>query len=223
MTTKQNPNFLELLRDLEDYRRAQGKKHSLEMIITIALMSVMSGFTSIRSMGIFAQTHKKALCDLFKLKGKKRRIPSEKTIWRALTKVDFKNFTKVFYNWAKERLDIKKGDWLSLDGKAIGGTVTNSNNSYQDFISIVSVFSQKRRQVLHLDKLSNKKENEILTVKNLIKMLELERIVFRLDALHCQVNTVNTIKESKNDYVIQVKGNQGKLYKQLKKTVNQDI
>lgn len=217
------PNFLELLKDLKDSRREQGKMHSLEMIITISLMSIMSGNTSIRSMGIFAQRHKKDLCDLFKLKGKKRRVPSEKTIWRALTKINFKDFTKVFYNWSKVRLDIKKGDWLSLDGKCIGGTVTNSDNEYQDFISVVSVFSQKRKQVLHLDSLSNKKENEILTVKKMIKILELKKIVFSLDALHCQVNTVKEIQASENDYAIQVKGNQPKLYEQLKKTANQGI
>ena len=216
-------NFLELLKELKDSRRDQGKMHSLEMIITIALMSIMSGYTSIRSMSIFAQTHKKDLCDLFKLKSKKRRIPSEKTIWRALTKIDFKNFSNIFYKWSKERLDIKQGNWLSLDGKCIGGTVTNSHNSFQDFISIVSVYSQRSKQILHLDQLSNKKENEILTVKNLIKMLDLKKVVFRMDALHCQVNTVKEIKRSENEYVIQVKGNQPKLHNQLKKTTNQSI
>ncbi len=38
------------------------------------------------------------------------------------------------------------------------------------------LFSQKKKQVLHLDSLSNKKENEILTVKKMIKILELKKI-----------------------------------------------
>ncbi len=89
------PNFLELLKDLKDSRREQGKMHSLEMIIAIlitiknevkwyvtawlsmlclfkmipfgyiSLMSIISGNTSICSMGIFAQRHKKDLFDLF--------------------------------------------------------------------------------------------------------------------------------------------------------------
>lgn len=225
MTSKINTlhNFLELLTDLKDPRRAQGKMHSKEMIITIALMSIMSGHTSVRSMGIFAKTHKNDLCDLFKLKGRKRRVPSEKTIWRALTQIDYKSFTTVFYNWAKQRINIKKGDWFSLDGKSIKGTVTNSQNSNQDFISIVSAYSQKSKEVLHLEKFSNKKENEILTVKNLIKMLNLKKVVFRMDALHCQVETVKTIKQGGNDYVIEAKANQPNLYNQLKKTANQNI
>lgn len=215
--------LLGLLKTLKDPRRDQGKVHSLEMIMTIALMSIMSGYTSIRSMSIFAETHKKDLFKLFKLKGKKRKVPSEKTIWRALTRVDFKNFTNIFYNWSKSRINIKKGEWLSLDGKAIRGTVTNSQNSMQNFISIVSVFCQKSKQILHLDNLSTKKENEILTVKNLLKILEVKNVVFKLDALHCQVETVKQIKESGNNYVLQVKGNQPKLHNQLKKTANQGI
>ncbi|SKB12509.1 hypothetical protein PL11201_380020 [Planktothrix sp. PCC 11201] len=41
--------------------------------------------------------------------------------------------------------------------------------------------------------------------------------VFTLDALHCSKGTTQAIIESKNDYLITVKGNQMKLHKQIKK------
>ncbi len=62
------------------------------------------------------------------------------------------------------------------------------------------------------------KRSEIPLVRELIKMLDLEGAVFTLDALHCQKETTKVIKESGNEYVIGVKGNQQKLYEQVKKT-----
>jgi hypothetical protein len=57
---------------------------------------------------------------------------------------------------------------------------------YQNFVSVVSVFAHNRGQVLGLDKLENKKGSEITTVQNLIAALDIQGVVFSLDALHCQ-------------------------------------
>ena len=62
------------------------------------------------------------------------------------------------------------------------------------------------------------KKSEIATVKQLIEMLDLKGVIFSLDALHCQKDTVKTIAKSKNHYVVGVKGNQKNLHKQIKKT-----
>ena len=69
-----------------------------------------------------------------------------------------------------------------------------------------------------LEKIENKKESEIPVVRKLIKLLDLEGVTFTMDALHCQKATVKEIIGSKNNYIIQVKGNQSKLYETLKKT-----
>jgi ribosomal protein L30E len=105
-----------------------------------------------------------------------------------------------------------------MDGKAIGGTVKNPHNRHQQFTSLVSVFSSKQQQVLATGKVELGKKSEIATVKQLIEMLDLKGVVFSLDALHCQKDTVKTIVKSKNHYVISVKGNQKKLYSIVKKT-----
>lgn len=68
-----------------------------------------------------------------------------------------------------------------------------------------------------LEKIENKKESEIPVVQKLIKMLDLEGVTFTLDSLHCQKETVKTIIETGNNYIIQVKKNQPNLYKTLKK------
>ena len=145
-------NLYNLLSSLEDPRRKEGRRHALPFILIAVIMSIMSGATSINAISIFIIRHKKSLCNLFKLKKKNRRVPSRKTISRTLSMLDFEKLSDLFNNWAKNYVEIKSNEWLSLDGKAIRGTVTNSQNEMQNFTNIVSVFAQKRGQVLALSK-----------------------------------------------------------------------
>lgn len=212
---KQN-NLFFLLSDVEDFRREQGRMHSLPIVLLIFIMAAMSGFNGFRPTGDFIKKHQQELIKLFKPKND--RLPSFQTIARILENIDFDKLTKVFYRWASSRVIIKKSEWCSLDGKAIGGTVKNSHNCHQQFTSLVSVFSSKRQQVLATGKVELGKKSEIATVKQLIEMLDLKGVIFSLDALHCQKDTVKTIAKSKNHYVVGVKGNQKNLHKQIKKT-----
>jgi len=213
--TKQK-NLYDLLLELEDYRRAQGRRHELRLIIMLVIMATMSGFQGLRAIGDFIKKNKKELIKTFK--PKKDRLPSYLTAGRALQQVDFDELAKIFHNWTIGYVKIDKSEWISIDGKAIGGTVSGLRNSRQSFINLISVFAGKRKQILQTGKIGNSKESEIPKVRELIKMLDLKGVIYTLDALHCQKETVKTIIKSENNYCIGVKGNQKKLYKQLKKT-----
>jgi len=75
---------------------------------------------------------------------------------------------------------------MAVDGKALASTVTDYETSYQNFVSLVSVFSHKRGQVLKTAKFENQKSSEIPTVRTLIEALDLQGVIITLDALHCQ-------------------------------------
>ena len=215
--TKQNHNNLfEMLSELDDHRRPQGRMHELGMLLIIAIMAVMSGYHDLRAMKDFITKNREELIQLFK--PKKDRLPSRQTIGRVIQNIGFDKLSEIFQNWAISTTDIKADEWLSNDGKAIGGTVSNFDNKKQNFVNLVSIFASKQKQVILVGKINNNKESEIPKLKELIKILHLEGVVFTIDALHCQKNTVKTIIESKNDYCIGVKGNQKKLHEQLKKT-----
>jgi len=209
-------NLFFLLSALKDFRRGQGRMHTLPMVLMIFIMATMSGFNGFRPTGDFIKKHKQELIKLFKPKNE--RLPSFQTIARILENIDFDKLTEVFHRWASSRIVIKKSEWCSMDGKAIGGTVKNPHNHHQQFTSLVSVFASKQQQVLATGKVELGKKSEIATVKQLIEMLDLKGVIFSLDALHCQKDTVKTIVNSKNQYVIGVKGNQKTLHKQIKKT-----
>jgi hypothetical protein len=179
-------------------------------------MGIMSGAKSERAIVRFGSNNKEDLVDLLKIE--RGEVPSRYVIREVIKHLAFDDLEEIFYKWSKQHIEIEKGDWISIDGKAIRGTMVNKGTSFQDFVSLVSVFASKKRQVLSAGKINTKKENEIATVKELIQLLDLQGVTFTLDALHCQVETVKTIVESGNDYVIGVKENQPKLSEQLKKT-----
>lgn len=213
--TTDRPNLYLEFTKLPDFRRAQGRSHDLAMVMMIITMAVMSGYTGLRAMGDFVKKNRNDLLTLFK--PKKDKLPSYHTITRVLANIQFDDLIKVFSTWAGKYVAIDLGTLCSIDGKAIGGTVKNPHNKFQEYTNIVSIFASERKQVLKIGRVKDK-SSEISRVQEMLKILDLEGMVLTLDALHCQKETTRIIIESKNDYIIGVKGNQKKLLETIKKT-----
>ena len=180
-------SLIEFLRELPDNRRGAGQRHTIEFGLIIIIMSIMSGYIGIRAMGDFAKRNKK---DLIKyLKPLKPRVPSFSTLRRILLQVDFKELKEVFYRWSIQYVEIGKDEYYSIDGKSIKSTLSNYSESMQDFISIVTVFNQKQKQVITQQSYHNKKQSEISIVQELLEELDLKGRTITMDALHCQKNS----------------------------------
>lgn len=152
-------------------------------------MGIMSGRYGYRELGTFAKANKKDIAKHLGIKTKQ--VPSYVTIRYILMNIDFNALNTAFYSWAKEHVEIKEGEWFGIDGKAIKSTVSNYNNEHQNFIALVSVFSQKKGQVIQVGSYENKKESEVNIVRELLETLDLKDVVFTLDALHCKKNSKN--------------------------------
>lgn len=172
------------LKQVKDFRTSDGQRHPLWLVLLIVLMGTMSGYVGYRGLGDFVSRHHSALIETLKIR--KQRLPSYSTIRRVMMGIDFGEFVDLFNQWAASEVKLEKNDWLAIDGKSIKGTVTQTFNEYQNFVSIVSAFSQQQGVVVSLAKLDNSQGSEIHTVQALIQALQLEGVVFTLDALHCQ-------------------------------------
>ena len=60
--------------------------------------------------------------------------------------------------------------------------------AYQNFISLVSVYSHQQGVVLAAQQFESKKSSELQVVQTILETLQLEGVVFTMDALHCQKN-----------------------------------
>ncbi len=212
---QQEQNLFALLKTLKDYRRKQGQRHPLEVILIIIIMAIMAGAKGERAIARFAENNKETLIDTLKIARKE--VPTRCIIQRTIQNINFSQLQNIFHHWALKIVPLKKKEIVSIDGKTLKGTITEAQNNLQNFISLVSVFASQRKQVLTAAKIEIKKESEIPTVQDLIKMLDLKDATFTLDALHCQGKTVKVIKKTGNHYIIGVKNNQKNLYRDIKK------
>jgi len=184
-------NIFDYFSLVPDPRRGEGQRHSLELCLIIVLMSVMSGYNGYRAIGDFIERNKEDL--LLYFKPKKDRLPTFFTIRRILLVMDFGAFSAAFYNWAIASGFLNGGDLVSVDGKAIRGTVIDGKGSKQDFINLVSFYASERGMVVANGKIANGKESEIGVVQVLIKELGLQGMTFTLDALHCQKKRLTSL------------------------------
>jgi len=182
-------NLVEQLSQINDFRRKQGQRFSLPQVLLIITMAIMSGRYGYREIASFAKANRDELVD--KLKLKQSKVPSHVTIREVIMNVDFNLLNQAFSQWALGYVTIEKDDWLSIDGKSIRSTVENYNNAYQNFVSMVSVFSQKRGQVIKTATFESKKMSEVSVVRGLLEALDLKDVVFTFDALHCKKNSTN--------------------------------
>lgn len=182
--SQQPKSIVDFLREIPDPRRGAGQRHDQVFILLVTLMSTMSKCYGYRAIGDFMKRHERELID--ELQPKKDRIPTFYTVRRVLQGIDFSALSHQFHQWALQYVHISPKEWVSVDGKAIAGTTTNSHDSSQQFISLVSLYCSKQKLVIGNAKVSNSKQSEIAVVRQLIGALDIRGVTFTLDALHCQ-------------------------------------
>lgn len=180
-TTK---SIIDYFNEIPDRRRSAGQRHEQTLILILLLMSTMSGYIGYRSIGDFIKRNKE--CLLRNLQPKKDRLPSFDTVRRVIQGIDFSLISKQFRDWALQHLELSDEEWISIDGKAISGTVKNAGTSQLQFVSLVSVYCSKQKRLIGNQQIIGKKDTEITVVQQLLKTLKLEGMTFTLDALHCQ-------------------------------------
>lgn len=200
------------LKKVNDPRQASGKRHSLWLILLLVVLGMMFGHRGYRDIAAFGKAHQKFIIKFFKIECD--RLPSYSTIRRVMMLVNTDELIEVFNEWAASITTTNlDSEWVSIDGKCLKSTCVNPDQNSQNFVSIVSLFSQSSGLVLALQKIENKKSSEIKCVQELVRPKTNRKCVFTLDALHCQKKTATVITSAKNDYIIALKGHQKKLLK----------
>lgn len=177
-------NLIEELKKISDFRTKEGRRHPLWLVLLIVIMGTMSGYLGYRALGDFVTKHREALITILKLQ--KNRVPSYSTIRRVMMGIDFEEFLDIFNQWAITQLPNEHKRWLAVDGKTIRGSEKSLDKSYSQFVQMASIYSTSAGIVVGMSSWLSNEKSEILVVQNLLKALNLEGVVFTLDALHCQ-------------------------------------
>ncbi len=196
-------NLREELKTLKDRRRGQAQQHKIDVVLMITIMATMSGYHGYRAIGDFAKRYKRQIVKYLELE--KERVPAYATVRRVVQEVDHKKFGDIFTKWMKHYMKKSNSQWIAVDGKAIKGTKQKEED--KKLAHLVSFFASDSQEILIARKTADK-SNEIPLVQKMMEEFPLQDMIITLDALHCQTKTLKAIKESGNDYVVQVKENQ---------------
>lgn len=177
-------NLIEALKQVEDFRSARGKRYPLWVVLLLVILGMMSQAQGYCSLEAFARRHQEALIAALGLSLK--RLPSDSTFRLVLQQLDYAQLLEVFNQWARQQIEIEPGTALSIDGKAITGTLVEHKATQQNFMSLVSLYCQQQGVVLQAQAFENRHQSELEVVQHLLKVLHLEGNIVTLDALHAQ-------------------------------------
>jgi hypothetical protein len=172
------------LDDLKDHRRAQGRRYELKHIILFSIMAILSNAKSYRQIASFVKVQYKTLDKDFCLGWK--HPPSYSTIRNIIQGADRDGLESCFRSYsqslAKQGIG-NAGTSIAVDGKALRGSYDNFED--KKAVQVLSFFETGQRLVLAHEAI-DEKTNEIPVFQKLMNELQLEGIVYTLDALHCQ-------------------------------------
>lgn len=202
-------SVLKHFQHLQDPRVARTKDHSLQAILTIAILAVLSGadgFVAIETYGKAKQAWLETFLDL------PHGIPSHDTFGRVFGMLEPQELQNSFLGWVSSITEKLGLEVIHIDGKTAKGSYDREGKLKS--LHSVSAWSSEHGLVLAQQKVDDK-SNEITAVPLLLKLLNLKGAVVTLDAMGTQIEIATQIKQAEGEYVLALKGNQGKLSLQV--------
>lgn len=201
MRLSQRLDILHHFAAVGDPRDPRFSSHLLSDLLTIALCATLSGAKSFEDIAAFGRTKITWLRGL----GLTLRygIPSHDTfrdLFRHLAPAAFQNCFTAWINAVCAHLGVKH---VAIDGKAQRGSRGLDGTCLHLVSAWVGANALTLGQVAVEDK-----SNEITAIPRLLKLLELQGALVSIDAIGCQKEIAQAIRDTQADYLLQVKGNQ---------------
>ena len=178
-------SLLEVLADIPDPRRAEGKLYQLRHVLLFSILAIVTGCNSYRGIVTFIDVHRHKLNATFGLRW--RRAPAYTAVRYILKGLDPADVEVAFRRHAAllqaARATPGKGS-IALDGKTLRGSFDNFRDRAAS--QVLSAFATDTSLVLaHVD--IDEKSNEIPAAQMLLAELGVaDGAIVTLDALHCQ-------------------------------------
>jgi predicted transposase YbfD/YdcC len=201
MTAEEPLDIAHHFRCVEDPRDVRFATHPLGDILTIALCATLSGAKSFEDIATFGRAKQTWLRSLGLTLP--HGIPSHDTFRDVFRHLAPDVFQGCFTAWIKAACARLGCDHVQIDGKALRG----SRGLEGTCLHLVSAWVGAN--VLTLGHVAvEDKSNEITALPKLLALLELHGALVSIDAMGCQKEIAQAIRDKGADYLLQVKGNQ---------------
>jgi predicted transposase YbfD/YdcC len=172
----------------------------------LAVLCGADGFVAIETYGKANQAWLESFLDL------PFGIPSHDTFGRVLGMLEPQELQNSFLAWVSSIIEKLGVELIPIDGKTTKGSYDREGQLKARHQ--VSAWSSEHGLMLAQQKVDSK-SNEITAVPLLLKLLNLKGTIVTLDAMGTQIEIAQQIKQAEGDYVLALKGNQGKLSQQV--------
>lgn len=212
------PLFLLLQEDfdaLTDPRVERTRLHRLSDILLLSLAAFCCGAEGFEDIQIWCLAHgADALRTRFAVR-LDNGIPHHDTFRRVLGRLEPAAMEESLHTLRKRLPEppFATGRHIAVDGKELRGSHDARNGV--STLSLLSVFATDLNLVIGQRKV-NSKTNEIPVAQEVLQTIAIEGATVTADALHCQAQTAQIIRERKADYLLAVKDNQKGLHDALK-------
>lgn len=201
--------LLKQLEQITDPRKDINLKHNLVDVVFLTLSAILSGATGWKSIQEFGEEQ----LDWLRLYRKfENGIPKRHCISNIIKALDSELLLQAIFGWINEQRQTEGKTVIALDGKNLRGAWSEDA---KNALHVVSAFDVGNGITLYQDS-SHSKGKEAEVARNIIDAMALDNAVLTLDALHCQVSTMNKIKQGNGDFIIQLKSNQPGLFEAVK-------
>jgi hypothetical protein len=179
---KQN-RLLQLLSEIPDHRKGQGKLHKLEHILFLSVIAQLMGAANYKEIWVWMSVHiqnektKKLLGVEF------IRTPSRSAVAEILAEVDYVELEKVFRIWINELIDTSNTPQLAVDGKVMNGSSVNAKQSTQVLNAVLA-----HSGIILAHKKIADKSNEVPALRELIDELD-DSFIYTFDAMNSKKNS----------------------------------
>ena len=204
-------NLVRFFDDLPDPRSKVNRLHRLGDVIVIAICAVVANADGPTAIANWAKLNERWLRRHLTLPNG---IPRKDTFRRVLGLLNPAAFQQCFGQWL-ESLKLPGDDasagktHIAIDGK----TMRRSHDRKKGLgpMHIVSAWASDHGITLG-QVATEEKSNEITAIPQLLDVIGVEDAIVTIDAAGCQKNIAAKIVNGKGDYVLALKGNQGKLF-----------
>ncbi len=201
-------SLFDSLEQVPDPRRERTKLHQLVDILVIAVCATICAAETWEEISEFGQAKESWFKKFLALPNG---IPSHDTFRRVFLLINPKKFQESFLRWVREVSRLNEGEIVAIDGKQARGARSSDG---KEGLRMVSAWACEQRLVLGQLK-TREKSNEITAIPLLLELLELRGCIVTIDAMGCQRQIAEKIITQEADYVLSLKGNQGKLHEEV--------
>ena len=210
------PAFLTHFQAVEDPRQVGKILYPLDEILPLVLCGVISGADGWPSIALYGQ---KKLELLRRFLPYENGTPSHDQLGILFSRLNMEEFQSCFISWVASLNETLEGV-VAVDGKTLRRSFdTNSN---QSAIHMVSTWACGQKLVLGQRKVDDK-SNEIAAIPELLELLRIKGAIVTIDAMGCQREICKKFEKKEAYYLINLKGNQGKLRKDVELFFNEHL